>query len=83
MDHIQETIVKERIYDLHREAEFLRTERRMRHRPRDGDGHLNGSANSAAARRARVRVGHWLIGVGLAISGSAGDAHGGKAEHAA
>ncbi len=82
MQTIQQIIVNDHIDDLRREAESLRTERRMRHRTRDGDG--SGTSNQAQAGRrpARVRLGHWLIGVGLAVSGSTGDAHG-KAEHAA
>ena len=63
MQSLQEVIVNEHINDLRREAESLRMEQRIRHRTRDGDG-------------ARVRLGHLLIGIGLALSGSAGDASG-------
>lgn len=82
---LQQFIVMERIDDLHREAELLRTERRMRHRYRgaDGSGIEPVAASGAGRRPARVRLGHWLIAVGIAVSGSASDKHGGTAGHAA
>jgi hypothetical protein len=83
MQSLQEFIVNDHIKDLRREAESLRTEQRMRHRTRDADGGRDGPATSAGSRGARARVGHWVIGVGLAISGLPRDAHSGTAEHAA
>ncbi len=62
MQDQQMIIVNEHINDLRREAEARRGARRMRHRTRDGDG-----------EGARVRIGRWLIGVGLAVAGPAGD----------
>ena len=74
MQTLQEFIVNEHIDDLRREAEMLRTERRMRHRTRDDHGSVTASSTHTGRGSARVRVGHWLIGIGLAVSGSAGDA---------
>jgi hypothetical protein len=62
MQDLQQIIVNEHIGDLRREAEAQRSERRMRHRTREGD-----------SEGARVRLGHWLIGVGTAVAGPAGD----------
>lgn len=67
MDNIQQVIVNEHIEDLRREAESLRAERRMRHPT--GDGDRAGGAANAPDRPARVRLGHWLIGVGMAVAG--------------
>lgn len=82
---IHHFMVMERIDELHREAEFLRTERRMRHRYR---GAVRGGIGAAPGivdghPPARVRVGNWLIGIGRAVSGSTGDTRGGTAGHAA
>ena len=72
MDQVQHVIVNDRIGDLRREADSLRTERRMRHHTRDGDG--DGGTSEIAVHQehtpARVRLGHWLIGVGTAVAGS-------------
>ena len=68
MDQVQHLIVSEHISDLHREAESLRTERRMRHHTRDGDG--TPTEAHADHKPARVRLGRWLIGVGAAVAGT-------------
>ncbi len=81
MDHVQQVIVSERIDDLNREAQSLRTERSAAHRARDRDA--GGVTPGVGGRRARARLGHWLIGIGEAVSGTAGDTHGGTAGHAA
>jgi hypothetical protein len=60
MEDLHQMIVNERIGDLRREAESIRIERRVRDGTHTGDG-------------ARVRLGNWLIGVGLAVSGTAVD----------
>lgn len=75
MKTLQEFIVSEHIDGLRREAEQLRTERRIRQRTRDDDGTRAGRRAQAGSRPARVRLGHWLIGIGLAVSGSAREAH--------
>lgn len=74
MQTVQEFIVNEHINDLRREAESLRTERTMRHRTRDGDA--GGQLMEGRRPPARVRLGHLLIGIGMAVSGSTGDPHG-------
>jgi hypothetical protein len=73
MRTLQEVIVNEHINDLRREAEILRMEQRMRHRTRDSDGDAAAARPGAGGRRARVRLGHWLFGVGTVLSGSTGD----------
>jgi hypothetical protein len=83
MQTLQEFIVNEHIDDLRREAELLRTERRMRHRTRLGVATLDATGNASIRRPVRVRLGQWLIGIGTAVSGSPGDANSGTAEHAA
>lgn len=82
MEHPQQIIVNERIGDLRREAEAFRTARLVGHGTGGGRGHATGSGGDPH-RRARVRIGHWLIGVGMAVSGSSGDPHGGTAGNAA
>lgn len=81
MEESQQIFVNEHIDDLRREAEALRSERRVRHRTRYGDG--SPTTAQADRRGARVRLGHWLIGVGRAVAGTAGDPHGGTAGHPA
>jgi hypothetical protein len=76
MQTLQEVIVNEHINDLRRDAESLRMEQRIRHRTRDGDGDGVATSPPASGRRVRVRFGHWLIGVGTALSGSAADSSG-------
>lgn len=83
MRTLQEFIVNEHIEDLRREAEMLRTERRMRHRSRDGDGPPDPIGDPSRRRPVRVRLGQWLIGIGMAVSGSSADTHSGPAGHAA
>jgi hypothetical protein len=68
MNEIQQAIVNEHIADLRREAESLRTEQRMRHRTRDGEGSTE--VKAADRHGARVRLGQWLIGVGNAVAGN-------------
>jgi len=70
MDQLQQVIVNDRIGDLRREADSLRTERRMRHHTRDGDGGTSGAVVPQEHTPARVRLGHWLIGLGSAVAGS-------------
>ncbi len=81
MRTLQEFIVNEHIQDLRREAEMLRTERRMRHRTHDVTPDPIG--NPSRRRPVRVRLGHWLIGIGMAVSGSPADTQSGPAGHAA
>ena len=71
MRTLQQIMVDEHIGDLRRDAESLREERRIRQRTHDGDGPKIGDHSEPGA--ARVRVGQWLIGLGEAVSGSAGE----------
>jgi hypothetical protein len=80
MDHTHYAIVHERINDLLREGEGLRTARRISGGiwASDEDVGRDGPANGGTGRRAehrpvRVRLGHWLIGVGNAVAGTNGD----------
>lgn len=76
MQDLQRIIVNEHIDDLRRDAEALRVARRMRYHTRDGDP---ARGESADGRPVRVRLGRWLISVGTAVAGSAGDRKGGTA----
>ena len=80
MEDPQRIIVNEHIHDLQQDAQDLRSERQLRLHARDGDGHE--LAGRTDPNGARVRLGHWLIGVGLAVAGSPSERHGG-AERAA
>jgi hypothetical protein len=57
MIDLQQFLVADHIAQLDDEAAALRAERRQRHR------------GSGAAGARRVRIGRWLVGVGLAIAG--------------
>ena len=79
MDTIQNAIVHEHITDLLREGEALRAERYRTNQTAEDD--VGRSEIRGRPRRARVRLGHWLIGIGNALAGSA-DRSGGAAGHA-
>jgi hypothetical protein len=81
MEDLQQIIVNDHIGDLQREGDRLRAERDTdRGTVHDhGDGSLHAHADRGSAR---VRLGHWLIGVGTAVAGPATDRHGGAAGHA-
>jgi hypothetical protein len=82
METIQQTMVREHITNLLREGEALRAER---HRTAIDDATEDDVGTRTSAERtrpARVRVGHWLIGVGTALAGTA-DRSGDAAGHAA
>jgi hypothetical protein len=81
MQDLRQIIVNDHIDELRREAEALRTERRIRHASRDGIGAAR--AATAEGRATRVRVGRWLISLGAAVAGASGDPHGGSPGHAA
>lgn len=67
MEDLRQMIVNEHIGDLRREAESLRMERRAR------DGTSARANGTQVGDGARVRVGNWLISVGVAVSGTAAD----------
>ena len=79
MEDIRRIIVNEHIADLRRDADALRLTRRVPYHTRDGDPACREAPDG---RPARVRLGHWLIGVGTAIAGSASDRKGGTARSA-
>jgi hypothetical protein len=81
MEDLRHIIVSDHIGDLRREGDRLRAERTTdRSTVHDhGGGSLHAHADRGAAR---VRLGHWLIGVGTAVAGPATDRHGGAAGHA-
>ena len=84
MNDMQQTLVKEHIDDLFRDGEALRAERQIRGADRSFDvdvGARVGPDGSADRRGVRVRVGHWLIGVGTAVAGPNGHSNG-PAKHA-
>jgi hypothetical protein len=72
MEDLQLIIVNERIDDLRRDAEASR----MRDAHDDDD---RAGATPGGVGAARVRLGVWLIGIGTAVAGSAGDRRGGRA----
>jgi hypothetical protein len=79
MEDLRRIIVNERIADLRRDADALRVARRVPNHNRDGDPACGEVPESQPAR---VRLGHWLIGVGTGVAGSAGDRRGGTADSA-
>ena len=84
MEDLQQLIVNEHIGDLLREAERLRSERAVTDQEKAADcDDAQALAVRADRHGARVRLGHWLIGVGTAVAGSEADRRGGAAGHAA
>jgi hypothetical protein len=79
MEDLRRIIVNEHLADLRRDAEAVRVTRRVPHHTRDGDPAI---CETSDGRPARVRLGHWLIGLGTAVAGSAGDRRGGTADSA-
>ena len=79
MEDIRRIIVNEHIVDLRRDAEGVAGP------PRWAPHITAGMATHRAPRcptvgRRRVRLGHWLIGLGTAVAGSSGDRRGGTAD---
>lgn len=72
MEEIQQIIVNDHIDNLRHDAEV----RRIRGDTADVD---STGASPGGGQAARTRLGHWLIGVGTAVAGSAGDRRGGRA----
>ena len=77
MEELQRITVNDHIGDLVREGASLRAERLARESrpPHTGPAVAGGRAGDHPP--ARVRLGHWLIGVGTAVAGTARDPHGG------
>jgi len=79
MEDLRRIIVNEHIADLRRDADAIRVTRRASHHSRDGDP---ACAEAPDGRPARVRLGHWLIGLGTAVAGPASDRRSGTADSA-
>ena len=82
MDTIQNAIVHDHISDLLREGAALRAERDRAATDRAPEDDVGRRRAHEPARPARVRLGHWLIGVGTALAGTT-DRSGGAAGHTA
>jgi hypothetical protein len=80
MEDIQQIIVNEHIDGLRRDAQGLRSDRQLRHLPNGARGRPAAAGSDRPGPR--VRLGHWLIGVGMAVSGTAGDPNEGAAGQA-
>jgi hypothetical protein len=76
MEDLRRIIVNEHIADLRRDADAFRVTRRLPYQTRDGDPAYG---EAPGAPPARVRLGRWLIGLGTAVAGSAGDRKSGTA----
>jgi hypothetical protein len=79
MEDLRRIVINEHLADLRREADALRATRRVPYHTRDGDPEC---AEAPDNQPARVRLGHWLIGVGTAVAGHASDRRGGTADSA-
>lgn len=80
MEDLRRIVVNEHLAELRRDADAVRVTRRVPHQIRDGDADCGEPPN---ARPARVRLGHWLIGVGTAVAGTSADPRGGTARNTA
>jgi hypothetical protein len=79
MFQMQKALVTEHINDLYREGEALRAARRVQSADRLSDhdvGRPDGATRGAERRGVRVRLGHWLIGVGTTVAGPNGHSNG-------
>ena len=74
MEDIQTIIVNEHMNEMRHDAEV----RRLREPSRDAPE----ADNRGGVAAARIRFGAWLIGVGTAVAGTAGDRRGGTADSA-
>ena len=79
MEDLRRIVVNEHLADLRREADALRATRRVPYHTRDGDPECIEGPDDQPAR---VRLGHWLIGVGIAVAGSASERKSGTARSA-
>src|SRR5258706_14229088 len=66
-------LVKDHIDDLLREGAAMRAERSEAERRHEAQEHAAGAA--AAGPAVRVRLGHWLVGVGWAGAGRSAESH--------
>jgi hypothetical protein len=70
IDDLQHALVDERIAALRRDAAGLHAERKNQELTEATDTAVGSRLRAVGPSPARVRVGHWLIGLGNAIAGS-------------
>jgi hypothetical protein len=73
MNDLQHVIVDDRISDLLREGDTLRSERRFRSIQFATENDVGGASDRTQNLPARVRLGYWLIGVGATLAGDRHD----------
>ena len=85
MDELQKAQLDERLTALRHEGDRLRAERLARERDTTQAGPAVAGGRAGDHPPARVRLGHWLIDVGVAVAGTGRDhgQQGGAAGHAA
>ena len=85
MDELQKVQLDERLTALRHEGDRLRAERFARERGTTQAGPAVAGGRAGDHPPARVRLGHWLIDVGVAVAGTGRDhgEQGGMTGHAA
>ena len=85
MDELQKAQLDERLTALRHEGDRLRAERLARERATTQAGSAVAGGRAGDHPPARVRLGHWLIDVGVAVAGTGRDhgEQGGMTGHAA
>ena len=85
MDELQKAQLDERLTALRHEGDRLRAERLARERGTTQAGPAVAGGRAGDHPPARVRLGHWLIDVGVAVAGTGRDhgEQGGMNGHAA
>jgi hypothetical protein len=81
----KQIIIGDHMDNLLREGREHQLEHELRDARRAGEAraHASGSRSAPDHPPARVRLGHWLIGLGSAVAGTSPDAPGGSTERAA
>ena len=85
MDELQKVQLDERLKALRHEGDRLRAERLARERETTQAGPAVAGGRAGDHPPARVRLGHWLIDIGVAVAGTSRDngQQGGATHHAA
>ena len=85
MDELQKAQLDERLTALRHEGDRLRAERFARERGTTQAGPAVAGGRAGDHPPARVRLGHWLIDIGVAVAGTSRDSgqQGGATHHAA
>jgi hypothetical protein len=84
MDELQKVQLDERLTALRHEGDRLRAERFARESGTTQAGPAVAGGRAGDHPPARVRLGHWLIDVGVAVAGTGRDhGHDGASRHAA